>query len=147
MPASPLPPPPVAVLLKEKFNNQVRLHVISWNACGIKNWAKLTALKGYIYKAFVGNALPRKEAPSLSGYVSYVHRVRHGLVTYIHSSVQHRFLQNSVDVATTFQLLEVTAGGGNIRLCNVYSAPGWMNPATLSAPTIRGMAYIGDFNA
>ena len=157
MPASPLPPLPVAVLLEEKFNNQVKLHVISWNACGITNWAKLTALKGYIHshhpdvifiqEAFVGNALPGEDAPSLRGYVSYVHRVRHGLVTYIHSSVQHRFLQNSVDDATTFQLLEVTVGGGTIRLCNVYSAPGGLTPATFPAPTIRGMVYTGDFNA
>ena len=157
MPASPLPPLPVAVLLEEKFNNQVKLHVISWNACGITNWAKLTALKGYIHshhpdvifiqEAFVGNALPGEDAPSLRGYVSYVHRVRHGLVIYIHSSVQHRFLQNSVDDATTFQLLEVTVGGGTIRLCNVYSAPGGLTPATFPAPTIRGMVYTGDFNA
>lgn len=157
MPVPTLPPLPVTVLVMDMFNNEVKLHVTSWNACGITNWAKLTALKGYIHnhrpdvifiqEAFVGNALPREEAPSLSGYVSYVHRVRHGLVTYIHSSVQHRFLQNSVDDATTFQLLEVTVGGGNIRLCNVYSAPGGMDPATFPAPTIRGMIYIGDFNA
>lgn len=154
---SPLPPLPVVVLLEDVFNNQVQLHVISWNACGITNWAKLTALKGYlqshhpdlifIQEAFVGNALPMEAAPSLSGYVSYIHRVRHGLVTYIHSSVQHRLLRNSVDDSTTFQLFEVTVGGSSIRLCNVYSAPGGMHPTTFPAPTIHGIAYIGDFNA
>ncbi|MPC85936.1 hypothetical protein E2C01_080742 [Portunus trituberculatus] len=82
-----------------------------------------------------------------SGYVSYVHRVRHGLITYIHFSVQHRFLQNSADNQTTFQLLEVTVGSGNIRLCNVYAAPGRMEPAIFPAPTIRGDVYMGDFNA
>ena len=157
MPASPLTPLPAAVLPKEVFNNQVQLHVISWNACGVTNWAKITALKGYVHsyhpdvifiqEAFVGNALPREEAPSLSGYVSYVHRVRHGLITYIHSSVQHRFLQNSTDNNTTFQLFEITIGGGNIRLCNVYCAPGGMDPATFPAPTIRGVVYMGDFNS
>ncbi|MPC73399.1 hypothetical protein E2C01_067726 [Portunus trituberculatus] len=74
-----------------------------------------------------------EEAPSLSGYVSYIHR--------------HRLLRNSVDDATTFQLFEVTVGGGCIRLCNVYSAPGGLNAATFLAPTIHGIAYIGDFNA
>ena len=157
MPASLLLPRPATVLLINAFNNQVKLHIISWNACGITNWAKLTALKAYvrshqpdvifIQEAFVGNALPQGEAPSLSGYISYVHRVRHGLITYIHSSIQHRLLLDSVDENTTFQLLEVTVGGGTIRLCNVYSAPRGMNPAALPAPTIRGMVYIGDFNA
>ena len=157
MHASLLHPRPVAVLLINLFDNRVKLHVISWNACGVTNWAKRTALKRYahsqrpdvifIQEAFVGNALPRGEAPSLSGYISYVHRVRHGLVAYIHSSLQHRLLLNSVDDNTTFQLLEVTVGGGTIRLCNVYSAPRGMNLATLPAPTTCGMIYIGDFNA
>ena len=66
------------VLLTAQFNKQMKLHVISWNACGITNWTKLTALKAYIHtatsqviliqEAFVGHALPAGEAPSLSGY-------------------------------------------------------------------------------
>lgn len=125
-------PPPLplhhlpAVLLKAVFDNLVDLHVLSWNACGITNWAKLTALKGYVHhhhpdvifiqEAFVGHALPVGEAPSLSGYVSYVHRVRHGLVAYFDSSVQHRFLQNCVDSDANFQLFEVTVGAGTVRI-------------------------------
>lgn len=38
----------VTVATRKKFSNQMKLHVISWNACGITNWAKLTSLKGDI---------------------------------------------------------------------------------------------------
>jgi len=47
----------------------------------------------------------------------------------------------------TFQLFEITLGDGKIRLCNVYSAPGRINLPALPTPTIRGMIYMGDFNA
>lgn len=135
----------------------MNLHIISWNACGITNHAKLAALKGYvnghcpdiifIQEAFVGRPLPAGEAPSLSGYVSYVHLPRNGLVTYVHSSIQHKLLRCSTDNDTTFQLLDVTVGGGSIRLCNVYGAPGRMNPAVLPVPSINGTIYMGDFNS
>lgn len=69
--ASPLPPHLAAVLPRNIFDNQVMLHVISWNDCGIGNWAKLFALKGYVYshhpdviliqEPFAGNAQSRKE--------------------------------------------------------------------------------------
>ena len=90
----------------------MKLHIISWNACGIKSYDKLAALKGYvvvhtpdvilIQEAFVGRPAPVGEAPSLSGYVSYVHMVRNGLVTYVHSTVQHQLIRNSLDNETTF---------------------------------------------
>lgn len=135
----------------------MKLHIISWNACGIKSYDKLAALKGYvavhtpdvilIQEAFVGRPAPVGEAPSLSGYVSYVHMVRNGLVTYVHSTVQHQLIRNSLDNETTFQLLDVTFGQDKIRVCNVYSAPGRLNPDTFPAPTTRGAIYMGDFNA
>ena len=69
--------------------------------------ARLTALKGYIYQhnpivifiqeAFVGPLLGDRQAATLTGYVSYVHPVRNGLMTYVHSSVPHQLLRTSVD--------------------------------------------------
>ncbi|XP_064110238.1 uncharacterized protein LOC135218023 [Macrobrachium nipponense] len=157
IPVSPLPLHLVAVLPRDMFDNQVKLNIISWNACGITNWAKLSALKGIVHshhpdviliqETFVGNAQPREEAPSLTGYVSYVHLVRHGLITYICTSIQHRLLPNPEDEDTKFQLFEITVGGGTIRLCNVYAAQSRINTAKLPAPTLRGMVYMGDFNA
>ncbi len=47
----------------------------------------------------------------------------------------------------TFQLFEVTLGGGVLQICNVYSAPARLYLAALPPPTVRGMAYLGDFNA
>lgn len=135
----------------------MELRVISWNACGIRDLARLTALKAYVYKhnptvifiqeAFVGPLLGERQAPPLSGYVSYVHPVRNGLITYVHSSVPHQLLRTSVDADMTFQLLEVAMGHDKLRLCNVYSAPGRMNLAALPLPTLRGAIYMGDFNA
>ena len=135
----------------------MELHVISWNACGIRDLARLTALRGYVYRhnptvifiqeAFVGPLLGERQAPPLSGYISYVHPVRNGLITYVHSSVQHQLLRTSVDADMTFQLLEVAMGCDKLRLCNVYSAPGRINLAALPLPTLRGAIYMGDFNA
>lgn len=101
----------------------------------------------FIQEAFVGRPLPVGEAPSLNGYVSYVHLVRNGLVTYVHSSVQHTLIRNSVDVNTTYQLLEVTVVTGKTYLCNVYAAPGMLNPTVLPVPMDRSMIYLGDINA
>jgi len=132
------------------------LRVISWNACGIINYPKLTSLKNYagrhrphvifIQEAFVGVPVPG-EAPSLPGYVSYVHHVRNGLVSYIHSSIPHQLLRCSADDDMTFQLFEISVGDGKLRLCNVYSAPGRINLFALPTPTNHGMIYMGDFNA
>ncbi len=132
-------------------------HVISWNAFGIRHYSKLTALKTYVYRhhpqvifiqeAFAGGARPGEAAPSLSGYVSYVHHARNGLIAYIHSSMPHRLLRCSAHADMTFQLFEVTVGDGKLRLCNVYSAPGVINLPALPIPTDRGMIYMGDFNA
>ena len=36
---------------------------------------------------------------------------------------------------------------GVLQLCNVYSAPAKLNPEALPPPTVRGMVYMGDFNA
>ena len=139
------------------FVDPFKLHVISWNACGVTSRGKLTTLKSYVrshhpdivfvQEAFIGLALHQQEAPALSGYVSYVHHVRHGLITYVHSSLPHRLLPASTDDHTTYQLLEVTVCGAVIRLCNVYSSPGGLRPDTLPAPSARGMVYMGDFNA
>ena len=133
------------------------LHVVSWNAFGIRHHSKLTALRAYVYRhhpqvifiqeAFVGGALPGEAAPSLSDYTSYIHHARNGLVAYIHSSIPHRLLRCSTDVDMTFQLFEVTVGDAKLRLCNVYSAPGVINLPALPTPTDRGMIYMGDFNA
>ncbi|XP_076044779.1 uncharacterized protein LOC143027381 [Oratosquilla oratoria] len=135
----------------------MELRVISWNACGIRDYMRLAALKGYIYKnnptvifiqeAFVGPLLGERQAPTLSGYVSYVHPVRNGLITYVHSSIPHQLLRTSIDANMTYQLLEVAIGHDKLRLCNVYSAPGRINLAALPLPTLRGVIYMGDFNA
>lgn len=79
--------------------------------------------------------------------MSYVHYARNGLVTYVHSSVQHQLLQTSTDDYTTFQLIEVIIGSGRIRLCNVYAAPGRLNVAAIPSPGDRCMVHMGDFNA
>ena len=73
------------------FADSSKLHVISWNACGVTSYGKQASLKSYVrtrhpdvifvQDAFIGLALPGQEAPELSGYVSYVLRVRHGLIT------------------------------------------------------------------
>lgn len=135
----------------------MHLDAISWNAFGIRHSSKLTALRAYVYRhhpqvvfiqeAFPGGAQPGNEAPSLSGYVPYLHHVRNGLITYIHSSVPHRLLRCSTNDTMTFQLFEIKIGNGSIRLCNVYTAPGLINIQALPTPTDCGMIYMGDFNA
>ena len=134
----------------------MRLHIISWNACGLKTFPKLTSLKTYIshhhpdvifiQEAFVGGRVP-EDAPPLPGFVSYVHHVRNGLVSYIHSSIPHRLLRCSTDADMTFQLFEISVGDGKLQLCNVYSAPGRINLPALPAAAPHGMIYMGDFNA
>ncbi|KAK3885900.1 hypothetical protein Pcinc_009918 [Petrolisthes cinctipes] len=47
----------------------------------------------------------------------------------------------------TFQLFEVLPGNGVLQLCNVYSAPARLTLEALPSPTVRGMVYMGDFNA
>ncbi|KAK7012737.1 hypothetical protein SK128_009505 [Halocaridina rubra] len=101
----------------------------------------------FIQEAFPGGAPPGEEAPMLTGYVSYVHYTRRGLITYIHSSIPHTLLGSSAQVDMTFQLFEITVGNGTLRLCNVYSAPGVINLPVLPIPTDSGMIYMGDFNA
>jgi len=135
----------------------MQLHIISWNACGIKTYPKLASLKTYvgrhhphvifIQEAFVGCHVPGEDAPPLPGFVSYVHHVRNGLVSYIHSSIPHQLLRCSTDDDMTFQLFEITVGDGKLRLCNVYSAPGRINLPALPTVTSPGMIYMGDFNA
>ncbi|MPC65203.1 hypothetical protein E2C01_059334 [Portunus trituberculatus] len=100
----------------------------------------------FIQEAFVGPHEFRRP-PTLSGYNSYLHLVRNGLVAYIHSSLQHKFQRNSTDAETTFQLFEVAAGNGKLRICHVYSAPGKLQVNVLPPPTDQGMIHIGDFNA
>ena len=129
---------------------------MSWNACGITSFGKLSSLQAFVYRhhpqvifiqeAFVGQG-ENRQAPSLTGYVSYSHHVRNGLVTYIHSSLQHRLLRTSTDADTTFQLFEVTVGNGTIQACNVYCAPGNLHVPVLPPPSGQGMVYMGDFNA
>ena len=133
------------------------LHIISWNAFGIRHHVKLTALKTYVYRhhpqiifiqeAFIGGGAPGEEAPPLSGYTSYVHYTRNSLITYIHSSLPHKLLRCSRHPDMTFQLFEVAAGNGKLRVCNVYSAPGLIHLPALPTPTDNGMIYMGDFNA
>ncbi len=133
------------------------LHIISWNACGIKTPPKLASLKTYvgrhhphvifIQEAFVGCRVPGAEAPSLSGYVPYVHHVRNGLITYIHTSIPHQLVRCSIGNDMTFQLFEVTMGAGKLQLCNVYSAPGRINFTDFPPSPLHGMIYMGDFNA
>ncbi|ROT83564.1 hypothetical protein C7M84_023256 [Penaeus vannamei] len=112
-------PPPLLSLGKKKvnFSNQ-RLHIISWNAFGIRHYSKLFAHRActycshpqviFIQEAFAGGAHVGDLAPSLTGYVSYVQHARKGLITYIHSSMPHQLLQCSISVDMTFQLFEVT---------------------------------------
>ena len=135
----------------------MQLHVISWNAFGLRHNSKLTALKTYvsrhrpqvifIQEAFPGGVVPGEAVPALSGYSSYAHYVRNGLVAYLHSSLPHKLLRCSAQDDMTFQLFEVIVGNGTLRLCNVYSAPGVINLPALPVPTDRGMVYMGDFNA
>lgn len=74
----------------------MEVRVLSWNVCSIRDRERLTALKDYVYQhkptivfiqeAFVGPLqLGERQAPSLTGYVSYAHLVRNGLLTYVHS--------------------------------------------------------------
>lgn len=134
-----------------------QLHIISWNACGIKTQSKLTSLKTYIgrhqphvifiQEAFVGRHMAGENAPSLSGFVDYVHHVRNGLISYIHSSIPHKLLLCSTDENMNYQLFEIAMGDGKLRLCNVYSAPGRINLPALPAATAHGIIYMGDYNA
>lgn len=78
----------------------------------------------FIEEAFVGPLLIR-EARLLTVYVSYVHPVRNGLITYARSSAPHHLLRTSHD-GMIFQLLEIKFGVGT-------------NLAALSPPTLRGM--------
>ena len=90
--------------------------------------------------------MPGEDAPPLPGYISYVHYVRNGLVSYIHSSITHKLLRCSTDNNVTSQLFEVPVGDGKLRLCIVYSVPGKINlPAFPTAP-FHGMIYMRDFN-
>ncbi|KAK3893651.1 hypothetical protein Pcinc_002564 [Petrolisthes cinctipes] len=140
-----------------EFASDCRLDVISWNVRGITSYAKLTQLKAYIFrhhpsviflqKAFPGRPLTAGQAPPLSGYVPYVHLVRNDLLTYINSSLPHRLLRISTDPDMTFQLFEVLPGNEVLQLCNVYSGPARLTLEALPSPTVRGMVYIGDFNA
>ena len=151
------PPPPAPANLIEKFADKMELHIISWNVCGVRDIARLATLKSCVYQhrptvlfiqeAFVGHRLGVQEAPPLTGYISYVHLVRNGLISYIHSSVPHKLVRNSEDEDMTFQLFDVKIGEAEIRLCNVYSAPGRINLDALPTPMTRGMIYLGDFNA
>lgn len=134
-----------------------QLHIISWNACGIKNQSKFTSLKTYvgrhqphviiIREAFVGCQLVGENAPCLSGFVGYVHHVRNGLFSYIHSSIPHKLLRCSTDENMNYQLFEISMGDSKLRLCTVYSAPGRINHPALPAATAHGIIYMGDFDA
>lgn len=138
-------------------DNKFTLHVRSWNACGVTTVAKLTALQAYVYRyypqvifiqeAFVGGPRINRNAPILTGCVSYTQQVRNGLVSYIHSSMQHKLLCVSDDEDTTYQLFEVIVGDGKIRMCNVYCVPGGLQTTLLPPPAAHGMMYLGDFNA
>ena len=75
--------------------------------------------------------------------MSFVHLVRNGLLTYIHSSLPHHLLRTSSRPDTIFYFLV----DGVIQVCNVYFAAAGLNPQTLPPPTVCGMVYIGDFNA
>ena len=74
----------------------------------------------FLQEAFVGTPPPRRQAPTLSGYVSYLHHAMNYLPTYVHFSLQHLPLGCSDDDSTTFQLLKVTVGNGKSRFSNVY---------------------------
>ena len=149
-------PPQVAVQQDEMFDNRSPLHIVSWNACGVTSFDKQAALQAYVLRhhpqvvfiqeAFIGHR-DRPDAPSLPGYVSYVHRVRNSLISYLHSSLPHKLLRCSTDDHTTYQLFEVTRGTGTLHLCNVYCLPLGLSPAALPPPAVQGMIYMGDFNA
>lgn len=47
----------------------------------------------------------------------------------------------------TFQLFEVTLEDGKLQLCNAYSARARLSVQGLPSPTVRGVIYMGDFNA
>lgn len=89
----------------------------------------------FLQEAFPGRPNPVPQPPSLPGYVPYLHMVRDGLLSYIHSSVTHRLLRCSTDSDVTLQLFEVEVGGGVLQLCNVYSAPARLRIDVLPPPT------------
>ena len=133
------------------------LNIISWNICGITRHDKFNHLKSYVYhhfpdiivlqEAFPGQPHPIDQAPSLTGYVPYIHTARNGLLTYIRSTLPHRLLRSSTDPDTTYQLFEIVLGVGVIRVCNIYAAPRGLNTDYLPPSIIRGTVYLGDFNA
>ncbi|KAK7023557.1 hypothetical protein SK128_014079 [Halocaridina rubra] len=151
-----LPPHLAPVSIRKMFDSEAQLHILTWNACGIMSSAKLAAIKMYVrcqnpniiffQEAFAGCLVGGSAAPPLCGYVFYVHHIRNGFVTYVHSYPHHQLLCTSVDVDATNQLVEVTLGGVTLRFCNVYSAPDRLNTVTLPLPTASGMVYMGDFN-
>ncbi|KAK7024325.1 hypothetical protein SK128_024456, partial [Halocaridina rubra] len=49
-------------------------------------------------------------------------------------------------VGATYQLVEMTLGGGILCSCNVYFAPGRLNTVTHPPPRASGMLYMSDFN-
>ena len=79
--------------------------------------------------------------------MSFVHLVRNGLLTYIHSSLPHHLLRTSSRPDTTFHLFEISLVDSVLQVCNVYSAAARLNPEALHPPTMRGMVYMRDFNA
>ena len=107
------------------------LNLLSWNVCGVTRFDKLLQLKAFVFsrhpsviflqEAFPGRPDPAPQAPSLPGYIPYVHLVRNGLLAYFHSSLTHRLLRTSTGPDVTFQLfkVEVEVGGGVLQLCNV----------------------------
>ena len=149
--------PPGLLHRDAKFTADLQLHVISWNICSVTSPGRLAQLKAYVsqyhpniiflQEAFPGRPLPPGQAPSLAGYIPYVHLVRNGLLTYVHYSLPHRLLQTSTNPDMTFQLFEVSHGRGVLQLCNVYSSPARLTLRALPPPTVRGVVYMGDFNA
>ncbi len=95
-------PRTVPINPRVEFGRSMELHIISWNVCGIRNATRFAALKAYAYQhhlcivfiqeAFVGPLLGDREAPPLTGYVSYVHPIRNGLISYVHASVTHKII-------------------------------------------------------
>ncbi|MPC35436.1 hypothetical protein E2C01_028858 [Portunus trituberculatus] len=90
-------------IIPRKFDNRLPLHIISWTS-----FDKRATLEAYELRhhpqieAFVVH-LHHAVAPALSGYVSYIHHVRNGLLTYAHSSVPYKLLRCSTEPDTTFQ--------------------------------------------
>ena len=90
----------------------MELRIISWNACGIRDKASFAALRGHVYhhnltvifiqEDFAGPLLGDRQAPTLTGCVSYVHPIINGLIMYVHSSVPPQLLRTSVDADMTF---------------------------------------------